>query len=63
MPLPQTTNPKELAGEGWLKELTLHKIVERNGIIYCEEWDFFADSKPCQDREGAGGGLSGSDKV
>jgi len=53
MPIPK--DEKDMAAEGWFKELTIPLIRIKMGIVYCEEWDFFADSLPCKQREGGGG--------
>lgn len=41
----------QMRGEGWKKEITLRKILVKNGIIYCQEFDFFAENMPCRIRE------------
>lgn len=46
----------QMRGEGWKKELTIKHIEVHGGVIYCEEWDFFADTMPCQQKAG---GVSG----
>lgn len=40
-----------MRGEGWKKEMTLKRIVVKNGAISCQEWDFFAASFPCSIRD------------
>jgi hypothetical protein len=54
MPIPK--NEDEMQGHGWRKELTIKHIEVKHGVIYCEEWDFFADQILCSIREG---GMSG----
>lgn len=44
-----------MASEGWFKELTIPWIEIKGGVVYCEEWDFFAESLGCKQREGGGG--------
>lgn len=51
----------QMKGEGWSRELTIKRIVVRNGVIFCQEWDFFADSMPCEIQEGGAGPKCGSD--
>jgi len=47
----------QMRGEGWKRAITLqHIVVQEDGMVYCEEWDFFADRMPCRTREG---GLTG----
>jgi len=50
----------QMTGEGWKRELTIKKIVVRDGVIYCQEWDFFADTMPCRQKEGGTGPECGS---
>jgi hypothetical protein len=54
MPIPK--NESEMEGHGWKKELTIKHIVIKAGVVYCEEWDYFADQIPCRIREGGTSG-------
>jgi len=40
----------QMTGEGWKKELTIKYILLRNGVIYCQEYDFYADMMPCRQK-------------
>jgi len=51
----------QMRGEGWTRELTIKKVIARNGVIFCQEWDFFADSMPCEMQEGGTGPKCGVD--
>lgn len=51
----------QMTGEGWTKELTIKRIVARNGVVLCQEWDFFADAMPCDVQEGGSGPKCGPD--
>ena len=52
-----------MAGEGWFKELTIKRRAIHEGRVYCEEWDFIANSKPCTVREGGTGPPCGTEFV
>lgn len=52
-----------MAGEGWFKELTIKTVKIVNGVCYCEEYDFFADSLPCKIRDGGTGPPCGTEHV
>jgi len=54
MPIPK--NECDMAGEGWFKELTIKKVTVKGGVVYCEEWDFYANTILCTQREGGRGG-------
>ena len=41
----------QMRGEGWKKEITVKRIVVKRGVIYCQEFDFFAENMPCRVRE------------
>lgn len=59
--MPITKKEEDMRGEGWKKELTIKRIVIRNGVVQCEEWDFFATSFPCSVREGGSTGAKCGD--
>lgn len=62
MPIPE--NEENMEGEGWAKELTIKHIDIKQGIIYCQEWDFFANLHICSIREGGHSGPKcGTDHV
>jgi hypothetical protein len=61
--MPISKNEEDMAGEGWYKEITIKKVKPLNGVVYVEEWDFFADSIPCLTREGGSGPPCGTQHV
>jgi len=54
MPIPK--DEKDMEGHGWSKDLTIKHIEIKKGVIFCEEWDFFADAMSCNVREGGTSG-------
>ena len=40
----------QMRGEGWKKEITLKVVVVKGGVIYKQEYDFFAENLPCRIR-------------
>jgi len=45
--MPITKKDEDMPKWGWVKKITYEKLTERNGLVYLQEWYFFATDNQC----------------